>query len=235
MRTERAGESASCVQNKGLLPCTRGSRFMDEALDREIVEAVRRFVRSRSDSDRQRTRTQRRVSARAGRPDEGARPLWRDYPAGARRPRAQFCHLRPDHVRAVARLDESCGRDQQPSDYGLCDRESRHRRAETALSARDGGGRQARRARAHRAARRQRRSVHPHDGHSPRRQLRRERQQDVHHQRPPRHDARRGRQDRSQGEARVRGYQPLRGREERARPDRQPPAQETRLQGDRHL
>ena len=50
------------------------------------------------------------------------------------------------------------------------------------------------------------------------RRLRRHRQQDVHHQCAPRHDARRGGQDQSQGQARLCRYQHVRGREERRGP-----------------
>ena len=68
-----------------------------------------------------------------------------------------------------------------------------------------------------------------------RRRLRHHRQQDVHHQRAPRHDARGRGQDRSQRQARLCRDQHVRGREERRGADREPQSEEARLQGNRYL
>jgi hypothetical protein len=73
---------------------------------------------------------------------------------------------------------------------------------------------QKRRTRAHRAARRQRRPIDSHQRRPQWRQLRARWHQDVHHQRAPRHDARRRRQNQSPSGAGLRGNQPVRGREE---------------------
>ena len=51
---------------------------MDEAIDREVDRRGAPLRRSRRHPGRQRTRTQRRISARAGGPDEGARAVWSD-------------------------------------------------------------------------------------------------------------------------------------------------------------
>ena len=140
--------------------------------------------RRRGSSLRRGARARRHLPARPRRPDARARPLRRAGAVHVRRPRARRDHLRARDRGALPRLDVARGRDQQPHDGGADRAEPRDRRAAAALPSPLRLRRGARRSRADRAARRHRCPGDPHGRDPPGRRLYRERQQDVHHERP---------------------------------------------------
>ncbi len=157
---------------------------MDEALDREVVEAVRRFV------------------------DRDVIPAASELEHNDEYPHALVAQMKElgclarrfQRLTAVWALASSATRgswpnfraagcqpgrrDQQPSDHGLHHREPRDRSAETVTSCRIWRRAKARRSRPDRAACRQRRKSIKDRRDSPWRQLRPLRREDVHHQFP---------------------------------------------------
>ena len=111
---------------------------MDEAYDREVVEAVRRFV------DRDVIPTANDLEHEDAYPHALVAKmkelglLRRHDSTRAWRPRPQLHQLRPHHGRIIARMDESCRCHQQPSHHGLYHRQSWHGRAKKTLPACDG-------------------------------------------------------------------------------------------------
>ena len=118
-------------------------------------------VRRRADHPAGRALRPRGLVPRADRrADEGARAVRGHDPRGVRRDGARPDHLRDDRRGALARLDLDLRRRQHPLHRLLPADEVRHRRAEGALPAEDGDGRDPRRVLAVRARGRLRRPGH---------------------------------------------------------------------------
>ena len=201
-----------------------------------MVETIRRFVEREVMPVASELEHRNEYPHAARRAHEGARPLRRHDPGRVRRPRPRLHHLRHDHRGALRRLDEPERHPQHASAARLHDPHARHRGRRSSAT-----------------CRRWRRGEHrgalcltePHAGSDvqrirttamrARRRLRRQRQQDVRHQRAPaatstpwscKTDPR--------GGSAAQGHEPVR-RREGTRHHRQPRHRQARLQGRRHL
>ena len=171
-------------------------------------------VRRRADHPQGRAlRPRGRVPRADRRADEGARPVRGHDPRGVRRDGARPHHLRDDRRGAVARLDLDLRRRQHPFHRLLPADEVRHRRAEGALPAEDGDGRDPGRVLAVGARGRLRRPGHQGDRDQGRRRLGPERPEDVGHERPALGHRVRPDEERHQGRPALQGHDLLHHRE----------------------
>ena len=188
----------------------REQSFRRRASGRRDGGGVRR---PRGAAGRARARARQHLPREAHRADEGDGHLRAGHPRAVRRGAGLDAVLRAGHRRAGPRLDEPGRRDGRPHRGRQAAAGLRHRRAEAALPARDGDRRGPRDDGAHRARRR----LGPAGHHAPRarprrRRLRRQRRQDLDHQRPPLPADRPAVQDRPGRAAAAQGHQHPAGR-----------------------
>ncbi len=174
------------------------------------------------------------LPSRACRAHAGARALRLSRAAGVRGAQSAGQRLRARDRGALPGLDVAGGRDQQPHDDGADRLHARDRRAAPPLPAAFRARRAPRRSLPHRAACGFRCSGHPHARAPRRRALRRERQQDVHHERPRGQCLRPARGDGSVGATAPPRDVVLRRREGTSRLPGREVAVEAGLQGRRH-
>ena len=202
--------------------------------ERMIVDTVHEFVEREVRPLRPGDRARQRVPRGDDRADEGARHLRARHPRVDGRVPGLDAVLRPRHRGARPRVDEPGRGDGRPHRRVQAARRVRHRGAAGDVPAADGDGRGPRHDGAHRAGRRLRPAGDAHGRPPRRRPLRRQRLEDVDHQRPPLAADRADVQDRPGGDATPpRREHPAR----RARPgaDRVQGPAEARLQGRREL
>ena len=154
---------------------------------------------------------------------------------GVRRARPRPGLLRAGLRGDRARLDGHRRHPRQPLAGLPADRDARHRGAEAEVPARARHRRAPQRHRPHRARRRHRPAGHPHDGAARRRSLRRQRREDVDHQRPLRQPAAGAGQDRPERVARPPRHERAAGRGGHPRLRGHQGHPEARLQGHRVL
>ena len=135
--------------------------------------------RARGGAEGQGIRPCRSLAGRAGRADEGARPVRRHRQPRLRRPRPAGTHLCRDRHEDLLGVDGAHRHLQLPPHAGAGHREVRHRAAAPPLAAQARLGRGAGRAGADRARCRHRPAGDPADGAARGRPLRAERHQDL--------------------------------------------------------
>ena len=144
---------------------------IDKADEAQLLGHHRPLGRARGGAARQGVRPCRPLAGRAGRADEGARPVRRHRQPGLRRARPAGAHLRQDRDAHLVGVDGAHRHLQLAPDAGARRREVRHRAAEAPLAAQARLGRGARRAGAHRARCRHRPAGDPADRAARRRPL----------------------------------------------------------------